>query len=58
MQLRKEQEQLEEVEERKYHCYESIVGAGRRIIDKTPFVSGGKEREEKRTRPQIERREN
>ena len=36
-QLKKEQEQSEEVEERKYHCYESMVGACRIIIDKTPF---------------------
>ena len=55
MQLRKEKEQSREVGIGKYHCYESIVAAGRRINDKTPFVSGCKEREEKRRNGQIER---
>ena len=55
LRLKKEQEQSKEVGKKRYHWYESIVGAGRRINDKTSFVSGGKEREEKRINGQIER---
>ena len=46
LQLRKEKEQSKEVGKGKYHCYESIVGAGWKFNDKTPFVSGGKKRVE------------